>query len=163
MALQYGTSTALTITAGSLAVGATRSSAAVTSGVTNNTTDYLISVNVLTTTTAATVNKQVVVYAYRSEDGTNYSGASSTIDNVDGTDKTLTAIGSPSNLTFLGTIQLNNTVGGTTYALTLRQVFSLAQAFGSIPPKWGIVLLNDNGAAALGATVTATYREVYYS
>ena len=159
MALQYGTSTALTITAGSLAVGAARSSAAVTSGVTNNTTDYLISVNVLTTTTAATVNKQVVVYAYRSEDGTNYSGASSTIDNVDGTDKTLTAIGSPSNLTFLGTIQLNN---GTT-ALTLRQVFSLSQAFGSIPPKWGIVLLNDNGAAALGATVTATYREVYYS
>lgn len=159
MALQYGTSTALTITAGSLAVGAARSSAAVTSGLTNNTTDYLISVNVLTTTTAATVNKQVVVYAYRSEDGTNYSGASSTIDNVDGTDKTLTAIGSPSNLTFLGTIQLNN---GTT-ALTLRQVFSLAQAFGSIPPKWGIVLLNDNGAAALGATVTATYREVYYS
>jgi hypothetical protein len=159
MALQYGTSTALTITAGSLAVGAARSSAAVTSGLTNNTTDYLISVNVLTTTTAATVNKQIVVYAYRSEDGTNYSGASSTIDNVDGTDKTLTAIGSPSNLAFLGTIQLNN---GTT-ALTLRQVFSLAQAFGSIPPKWGIVLLNDNGAAALGATVTATYREVYYS
>ena len=159
MALQYGTSTALTITAGSLAVGAARSSAAVTSGVTNNTTDYLISVNVLTTTTAATVNKQVVVYAYRSEDGTNYQGASSTIDNVDGTDKTLTVIGSPSNLTFLGTIQLNN---GTT-ALTLRQVFSLSQAFGSIPPKWGIVLLNDNGAAALGATVTATYREVYYS
>jgi hypothetical protein len=159
MALQFGTSTALTITAANLAVGAARSSAAVTSGVTNNTTDYLISVNVLTTTTAATVNKQVVVYAYRSEDGTNYSGASSTIDNVDGTDKTLTAIGSPSNLTFLGTIQLNN---GTT-ALTLRQVFSLAQAFGSIPPKWGIVLLNDNGAAALGATVTATYREVYYS
>jgi hypothetical protein len=159
MALQYGTSTALTITAGSLAVGAARSSAAVTSGVTNNTTDYLISVNVLTTTTAATVNKQVVVYAYRSEDGTNYQGASSAIDNVDGTDKTLTAIGSPSNLTFLGTIQLNN---GTT-ALTLRQVFSLAQAFGSIPPKWGIVLLNDNGAAALGATVSASYREVYYS
>jgi hypothetical protein len=159
MALQYGTSTALTITAGSLAVNTARSSAAVTSALTNNTTDYLISVNVLTTTTAATVNKQVVVYAYRSEDGTNYQGASSTIDNVDGTDKTLTAIGSPSNLTFLGTIQLNN---GTT-ALTLRQVFSLAQAFGSIPPKWGIVLLNDNGAAALGATVSASYREVYYS
>ena len=159
MALQYGTSTALTITAGSLAVNTARSSAAVTSALTNNTTDYLISVNILTTTTAATVNKQIVVYAYRSEDGTNYSGASSTIDNVDGTDKTLTAIGSPSNLTFLGTIQLNN---GTT-ALTLRQVFSLAQAFGSIPPKWGIVLLNDNGAAALGATVSATYREVYYS
>jgi hypothetical protein len=160
MALQYGTSTALTITAGSLAVNTARSSAPITSALTNNTTDYLISVNVLTTTTAATVNKQVVVYAYRSENGTDYQGGSATVDNIDITGgANNVTIGTPSNLTFLGTIQLNN---GTT-ALTLRQVFSLAQAFGSIPPKWGIVLLNDNGAAALGATVSATYREVYYS
>jgi len=158
MALQYGTSTSITITAGSLANVAARSSAAVTSGTTNNTTDYLISVNVLTTATAPSGNKQVVVYAYRSEDGTNYQGDSSIADNVDGTDKTLTALGSPTNLTFLGTLQLNQG----TNAVTIRQVFSLSQAFGSIPPKWGIVLYNDAGTA-LGATVTATYREVYYS
>jgi hypothetical protein len=158
MALQYGTSTSITITAGSLANVAARSSAAVTSGTTNNTTDYLISVNVLTTATAPSGNKQVVVYAYRSEDGTNYQGDSSIADNVDGTDKALTAIGSPTNLTFLGTLQLNQG----TNAVTVRQVFSLSQAFGSIPPKWGIVLYNDAGTA-LGATVTATYREVYYS
>ena len=99
-----------------------------------------------------------MVYAYRSEDGTNYQGDSSIADNVDGTDKTLTALGSPTNLTFLGTLQLNQG----TNAVTIRQVFSLSQAFGSIPPKWGIVLYNDAGTA-LGATVTATYREVYYS
>jgi len=158
MAIQYGTSTGITITAASLASTAVRSSAAVTSGTTNNTTDYLISVNVLTTATAPSGNKQVVVYAYRSEDGTNYQGDSSIVDNVDGTDKALTAIGSPTNLTFLGTVQLNQG----TNAVTIRQVFSLSQAFGSIPPKWGIVLQNDAGTA-LGATVTATYREVYYS
>jgi len=158
MALQYGTSTSITITAGSLANVAARSSAAVTSGTTNNTTDYLISVNVLTTATAPSSNKQVVVYAYRSEDGTNYQGDSSIADNVDGTDKALTALGSPTNLTFLGSLQLNQGAN----AVTVRQVFSLSQAFGSIPPKWGIVLYNDAGTA-LGATVTATYREVYYS
>jgi hypothetical protein len=158
MAIQYGTSTGITITAASLASASVRSSAAVTSGTTNNTTDYLISVNVLTTATAPSGNKQVVVYAYRSEDGTNYQGDSSIVDNVDGTDKALTAIGSPTNLTFLGTVQLNQG----TNAVTIRQVFSLSQAFGSIPPKWGIVLQNDAGTA-LGATVTATYREVYYS
>jgi hypothetical protein len=158
MAIQYGTSTSITITAGSLANATARSSAAVTSGTTNNSTDYLIAVNVLTTSTAPSGNKQVVVYAYRSEDGTNYQGDSSIVDNVDGTDKALTAIGSPTNLTFLGTLQLNQGAN----AVTVRQVFSLTQAFGSIPPKWGIVLYNDAGTA-LGATITATYREIYYS
>lgn len=158
MALQYGTSTSLTITAGSLASAAARSSAAVTSGTTNNAVDYLVSVNILTTATAPSGNKQVVVYGYRSEDGTNYSGASSTVDNVDGTDKALTAVGAPTNLVYIGTVQLNQGA----VAATIRQVFSLAQSFGTIPPKWGIVLYNDAGTA-LGATVTATYREVYYS
>lgn len=158
MALQYGTSTSITITAGSLANATARSSANVTSSTTNNTTDYLVTVNVLTTATAPSSNKQVVVYAYRSEDGTNYQGDSSVVDNVDGTDKALTALGSPTNLTFLGTLQLNQGAN----AVTIRQVFSLAQAFGSIPPKWGIVIYNDAGTA-LGANVSATYREVYYT
>ena len=159
MAIQYGTSTSITITAGSLAVGANRSSAAVTSGTTNNTADYLITVNCLTTSTAPTNNKQIIVYGYMSEDGTNYSGNSSITDNVTGADITLTAIGSPTNLFFMGTLQMNQGAN----AVTLREVFSVANTFGCIPPKWGIVLYNDNGAAALGATVTATYREIYYT
>lgn len=158
MAIQYGTSTSITITAGSLASAANRSSAAVTSGTTNNTADYLVSVNCLTTATASTGNKQIVVYGYMSEDGTNYSGNSSTTDNVDGTDKALTAIGSPTNLFFMGTLQLNQGA----VAVTAREVFSVANTFGCVPPKWGIVLYNDAGTA-LGATVTATYREIYYT
>ena len=158
MAIQYGASTAITISANSLASAANRSSAAVTSGLSNNTTDYLVSVNLLTTATAATGNKQIVVYGYMSEDGTNYTGNSTTTDNVDGTDKALTAIGSPTALFFMGTIQLNQGA----VAVTAREQFSVATTFGVIPPKWGIVLFNDAGTA-LGATVTATFREVYYS
>lgn len=158
MAIQYGTSTSITITAASLASAANRSSVAITSSTTNNTADYLVTVNALTTSVAPTGNKQIVVYGYMSEDGTNYSGNSSITDNVDGTDKVLTAIGSPTSLFFMGTLQLNQGAN----AVTAREIFSVAQTFGCIPPKWGIVLYNDAGTA-LGATVTATYRELYYT
>lgn len=161
MAIQYGASSPITITAGGLGSLANRSSAAVTSNLTNNTTDYIVTVNVQTTSgiAAPSGNKQIVVYGYMSEDGTNYTGISSLTDNVDGADKALTAIGSPTNLFFMGTIQLNH---GTNAQVTAREQFSVATTFGVIPPKWGIVLYNDAGTA-LGATVTATFREVYYS
>lgn len=156
MALQYGTSTAITITAGSLGSGSNRSSAAWTTGTTNNVVGVEVTVNCLTTATAPSGNKQIIVYAYKSEDGTNYQGNSGTTDNVDGTDKALTAIGSPTALTLLGTIPLNQGA----VAVTARGVFSLR--WNNPPPKVGIVLYNDAGTA-LGATVSATYREVYYS
>lgn len=158
MAIQYGTSASLSISAGSLASLGNYSSAAITSGTTNNTADYLITVNCLTTASTPSGNKQIIVYGYMSEDGTNYSGNSGTTDNVDGTNKALTAIGSPTNLFFMGTLQLNQ--GGV--AVTVREVFSVATTFGCVPPKWGIVLYNDAGTA-LGATVTATFREIYYT
>lgn len=158
MALQYGTATSITITAASLGSTSNRSSAAITTSTVANITQILCEVSVLTTSTAPTGNKQIVVYGYMSTDGTNYGGDSSTVDNVDGTDKALTAIGSPSNLFYLGTIQLNQ--GGV--AATIRQEFCVSNSFGCIPPKWGIVLYNDAGTA-LGATVSAQYREVYYN
>lgn len=158
MALQFGTSTSLTITAGSLGSGSNRSSAAVTSGTSNNTTAIMLSVNCLTTSTAPSGNKQIIVYGYFSEDGTNFLGNSGTTDNVDGTDKALTAIGSPTALRLIGTIPLNQGA----VAVTARGEFEVTSAFGCIPRKWGIVLYNDAGTA-LGATVTATYTEIYYS
>jgi hypothetical protein len=157
MGIAFSTSAPLTITAGSLAAAGNRSSAAITTGTTANVTSVMLTVNVLTTATAPTGNKQVVVYGYMSEDGTNYSGASGTVDNVDGTDKALTAIGSPSNLYFLGTVQLNQGAN----AVTLHETFEVCGRFGCVPRKWGIVLYNDAGTA-LGATVTASYTEISY-
>jgi hypothetical protein len=158
MALQFGTSTAITITAGSLGSGSNRSSAAVTSGITNNISAILLTVNCLTTASAPSGNKQIIVYGYMSEDGTNYLGNSTTTDNVDGTDKALTAIGSPTALTLIGIIPLNQGAN----AVTARGVFNIVTAFGCIPRKWGIVLLNDAGTS-LGATVSASYTEEYYT
>ena len=158
MAIQYGASTAITISANSLGSNTAWASVAVASSLTNNTTDYLVSVNVLTTATAPTGNKQVVVYGYMSEDGTNFTGNNSITDNVNAAAGGQVTLGSPTNLFFMGTIQLNQGAN----IVTAREQFSVATTFGVIPPKWGIVLFNDAGTA-LGATVTATYREVYYS
>jgi hypothetical protein len=160
MALNYGSVQSITITAGSLASNGARSSAAVTTSTTNNITDAILQVNVLTTATAPSGNKQVVIYGYGSNDGTDYGGNSGIADDVDGTDKALTAIGSPTNLRFLGTIQLNQ---GASAQTIKSQPISVAAAFGGfLPKKWGIVLHNDAGTA-LGATVTAEYTEVYYN
>jgi hypothetical protein len=90
-----------------------------------------------------------------SDGGTTYTGNSGTTEYITGSDVSVT-IGSPTNLVFLGTVQLN------TVSVTATEQFSISQAFGFVPPIWGIVLYNDAGAT-LGATVTAKYREVYYS
>lgn len=158
MAYNPGTSTAMTITAGSLGSGVARSSAAVTSGTTNNTSNIWLTINILTAAIAPSGNKQAVVYGYLSEDGTNYIGNSGTADNVDGTDKQLTAVGSPTNLYRIGTIQLNQGA----VAVTVRGVFDVMRIFGGAPRKWGFVLGNDAGTA-FGGTVTATYSESYYT
>jgi hypothetical protein len=161
MALQYGTATSLTFpsTPNSLASNSAVSCNAVTTSTTNNVTAILLEVSVLTTSTAPSGNKQVVVYGYKSTDGTNFSGDSSIVDNAgSGTGQALTAIGSPSNLFFIGTVQLNQGAN----AVTIKQDFEISGPMGGLFPKWGIVLHNDAGTA-LGATVTAQYREVYYN
>lgn len=156
--LTYGTATSITITAGSLGSASNRSSAVVTTTTGVNLFQILLEVSVLTTSTGPSGNKQVVVYGYKSTDGTNYGGASGTVDNVDGTDKALTALGSPTNLFYIGTIQLNQGAN----AVTIKQEFEITGPMGGIFPKWGIVLFNDAGTA-LGATVSAQYREVSYA
>lgn len=158
MAINNSTSASLTMTAASLAAGAARSSAAVTPDVTKNIAAIMLTVGILTTTTAPSGNKQVVVYGYMSEDGTNFTGVSGTVaDNVDGTDKAVT-LGAPTNLIPLGTIQLNQGAN----ALIARGVFELVGKFGCVPRKWGIVLFNDAGTV-LGSSVAATYTEQSFS
>ena len=158
MALQYGPATALAITAGGMMAGFNQASAAVTTSTATNVVQVMLEVSVLTTTSAPIGNKQVVVYGYKSLNGSTFSGASAQSDNVDGTDKFLNAIGAPTNLTYLGTVQLNT--GAVT--ATIRGEFEISSAFGCVPPKWGIVLFNDSGVS-LGASVSAQYREIYYT
>lgn len=86
-------------------------------------------------------DKTIYVFAYGSEDGTNYT------DNATGSDAALT-LRSPSNLRLVGTIATPDS-GGLTYK---SHPISLAAAFnGVMPSKWGIVILNTSNVT-LSAT-----------
>lgn len=158
MALTFGAPTALAISANSLASAAARSSAAVTTSTSVNVAQIWLTVSILTTAVAPTGGKQVRVYGYVSTDGTTYTGGSAVNDDVNGTDKALAALGDPTNLKLIGTVQLNAGANAGTEVGT----FELTGVFGGPPPRWGIVLYNDAGTA-LGSAVSASYREAYYT
>ena len=105
--------------------------------VTNGPLDVLI-FPVVATTNTPTGNKQVVVFAQASYDGTNFtSGPSSGTSTVD-----------ESNLHYVGSIPLN------TSSTDESRMLSLAAAFGGILPYASrLVFKNDCGVALTSATV----------
>lgn len=87
-------------------------------------------------------NKQVVVFARVSMDGTNYSTGP-----VSGTAAT-----DEPNLRFLGTVPLNSN------AVLQRNAISVISALGYVPPFIQVVVKNDSGAA-----VAASGNAVYFT
>lgn len=138
--LAYGSSTGITCTLASLATTNARESTAVVN-TTNLYLDALVQVQVKLQTGTPSSDKAVYVYAYGSEDGTNYA------DNASGSDAAIT-LRVPTALRLIGIIPCPDS-GGLTYK---SQPFSVASAFGgSLPRKWGIVIENQTGIA-LSAT-----------
>lgn len=149
----FGSSTSLTITLASLGATASRESTAV-DNTTNLFLDALVYVKVKLATGTPSADKALYVYAYGSEDGTNYG------DNATGTDAALT-MRIPTNLRLIGVINTPDS-GALTYK---SQPMSIAQAFnGVLPRKWGIVVTNASGLAldATGSNHSASYTGVYY-
>jgi hypothetical protein len=130
--LSQTAATALTISGlSSLASG---SATANTTGQLDNTgnlyLDYLIEVSVTTGTVSG--NKQCIVYACSSIDGTNFS---------DGTQ-------SDNNMVYLGNIQTPTST--TAYR---GKAMSVSAAFGgTLPPKFAIVVFNDGGGTYSAGT-----------
>lgn len=136
-----GTRTALTTTALDSLASATYVSAGTINHSTNDPLDVLVEVKATPGTVAG--NKQLVVFAQGSLDGTNFESGP-----VSGT----TATDEP-NLTFVGTVPCN------TNATAQTGIFSLAAAFqGTLPLQTKIIIKNDTGAA-----LAATGHSVYYS
>jgi hypothetical protein len=146
----FGTSTGLTITLNSLASSATAGRESTV--VDNSSTlyvDALVTVIVDLAAGAPANDQAVYVYAYGSEDGTNYT------DNATGTDAAIT-LRTPTNLRLIGII--NTPVDGAVYP----QVFTVAHVFGGVlPRKWGIVVRNYSGQAFAGSGNSASYSGVY--
>ena len=136
-----GTRTALTTSALDSLASATFVSAGTITHNTNQPLDVLVEV----TATPGTVsgNKQLVVYAKASLDGSNQTTGP----------ETGTAVTDEPNLYYVGTLPLN------TNSTTQTKVFSLAAAYGGLLPYASeIVVRNDSGAA-----LNASGGSVYYS
>lgn len=114
-------------------------------GTINFNTNKPVEVQLEVSATPGTVsgNRQLVVFAQKSLDGTNFeSGPSSGTTTTDET-----------NLTFIGVLPLG------TNAVLQRKVFPLATAFGGVLPNSArIIVKNDSGAALASGSVE--YSEV---
>lgn len=134
-----GTRTSLTITGFSTLASATYVTSDAYNAGTNDPLDVVVEVEAATTNTPAG-NKQVVVFAKVSLDGTNYSS---------GPESGTTTTDEP-DLFLLGSIPMN------TASTTHRKAFSLMAALGFIPQQIKIVCKNDLGVALTsGAVYTA--------
>lgn len=136
-----GSRTSLTTSALDSLASATFVSAGTITHNTNQPLDVLLEV----TATPGTVsgNKQLLVYAKASLDGTNQTTGP----------ETGTTVTDEPNLYYVGTLPLN------TNSTTQTKVFSLAAAYGGLLPYASeIVVRNDSGAA-----LNASGGSVYYS
>lgn len=138
-----GTRTSLTTSALNSLASATYVVAGTLTHNTNKPLDVLVEVAVTPGTVSG--NKQAVVFAQRSLDGTNFeTGPTSGTTTTDEPD-----------LTFVGTVPLN------TNSTAQTKVFSLAAAYGGpLPYASKIIVKNDSGAAFAGSGHSVYYSEI---
>ncbi len=150
----FGSSTAITCTLASIAgAGSARESTAVDNG-TNLFLDVMVYLAIKLQSGSPSGDRAIFIYAYGSEDGTNYG------DNATGSDAALT-LRTPTNLRPLGTINCPDS-GALTYK---SGPMSLAAAFGGvIPRKWGVVVQNLTGVtfSATEGDHAKSYTGIYY-
>jgi hypothetical protein len=136
---KYDTEASLTITLNSLASGALVASSAF-----DNTTSLYVDllVEFVIANISEAGNKQVLIYAASSLDGTNFSEAVSS---------------NRQQMAYVGAVSVNGTGPHRSRAL------SVAAAFGGVlPPEFQIVAYNDAGIALASSGNSAQYRGVWY-
>jgi len=140
---KYGSITTVTVTGLDSLAGGSYTTVANCSEVDNTSNlfvDVLVEVYIASITAAG--NKQVIVYAVNSLDDTNYSDGQS---------------GNPQIMRVLGVVPMNGSGPWRSAAMSLSAAFA-----GAIPPKWKVVLHNDNSSTALTTGNTVKYRGMHY-
>lgn len=140
--LQAGTRTALTTSALNSLASATYVSAGTIDVSASDPVDMVVEVEATPGTVSG--NRQLLVFAKVSFDGTNFSSGP----------ETGTTVTDEPNLLLIGALPLN------TNATLQRRAFSVTAALGYVPPYCKIVCRNDSGAA-LAASGHAVYYTTY--
>jgi hypothetical protein len=146
LAASYASSATITITLASLASGSARASTVVNNS-SNLYVDALVGLKVKANAAGTSSSGQVNVYLYASADaGTNYS------DGASGSDAAHT-LNKNARLVHVMALDAN--------AETAKaEGISVAQAFGYMPEKWGVIIENQSGAAL---DSTGGNHEVHYT
>jgi len=148
----------ITITLASLGNGAYRQSTYINNAV-DKFLDALVSLVITPAAAGVGATGNIVVYAYASCNAGN--ATPDYHDNVTGADGAVTPY-SPTGLVPIGQFPCNANSG---VQATFKSVpFSVARAFGGVlPERWGIVVLNNSGAALAAAGQVVSYQGVYGS
>jgi hypothetical protein len=149
--LVYGTTTAITITASSLASGSARECTAIDNS-SNLFQDAMVYGAIGLASGTPGSDKAIYIWFYGSEDGTNYT------DNVTGSDAAVT-MRSPTNLRGPFTV-LTPDSGALTYKFVVP---SVNRYFGGLflPRKWGFVIQNQTNLALSTTAPTFSYTGIY--
>lgn len=129
-----GAKAALTVTGLSTLASATYATSAVKDNTTNQPSDLLIELSITPGTVAG--NKQAVLYALASLDNSVFQTGVSTADE--------------SVMTLIGVLPLPSA------GVAQTRTFSVAGAFGALPPFEKFVVKNDSGAAFTAGTINVS-------
>lgn len=162
MAIQRSSPTSITLSTALNSLGSSATSAAqsaeVTSGTSTNVTDIVVNWTIVFGSITASSSTRVDVYVWGTNDDTGYPGATSSNEVISGSagSITLSANGNAA-LRFL-----RSTLAHTT-GLTIKNEASIVNALGFVPRRWGLVFVNQTGAALASSGHSAEYVETYYT
>lgn len=167
MAIQRTTPQAVTnatTTLNSLSASSTvgKQSAVVNSSTAANVTDITANWDINFGAVAAAAGARVDVYCWGTNDDAGYPGSTSGNEIITGTAGDLVTIGA-NGTTVLKFLKQTLASAASAIAHTVRDEASVVAALGFVPRRWGLVFLNQSGAA-LGSTSNAIeYVETYYN
>lgn len=162
MAIQRSTPAAINLGTALNSLGSSATAAAqsaeVTSSSTANITDIVANWTLVIGTITASSSTRVDVYVWGTNDDSGYPGATATAEVITGSAGTITlSANGNAALRFL-----RSTLAHTT-GLTIKNEASIVNALGFVPRRWGLVFVNQTGAALAASGHSAEYVETYYT
>mgnify|MGYP000308222061 CR=1 FL=1 len=162
MAIQRSTPVAIGVGTALNSLGSSATAAAQSAEVSSssvvNVTDIVANWTIVIGTITASSSTRVDVYVWGTNDDAGYPGATATAEVITGAAGTITlSANGNAALRFL-----RSTLAHTT-GLTIKNEASIVNALGFVPRKWGLVFVNQTGAALAASGHSAEYVETFYT
>lgn len=162
MAIQRTTPAPITLGTALNSLGSSATAAAQTNEVTGSTANNITAVqaswNIVVGTITPSATTRVDVYVWGTQDDAGYPGGSVT-------NEVVTGIAGAITLSTLGNVALKFLKSSLahTSAMTIRDEAEITAVLGYVPRRWGLVFVNQTGAALAASGHSAEFVETYYN